>query len=78
MKDIIKKWWFWLIIIIAIIIGSICIKQYLENKELKRKFEKMGEGASDYYKETQEAEGYLDKFTYNYSTGEVEYASEKK
>lgn len=72
MKDIIRKWWFWLIIIGIIIVG-ICIKQYLENKELERKFEKMGEGASSYYKETQEAEGYLDKFTYNYSTGKVDY-----
>jgi len=79
MKKVIKKWWFWLIIIIVIIaiIVGVCIKQYLENKELERKFEKMGEGASDFYKETQEAEGYLDNFTYNYSTGEVEYNPEK-
>lgn len=72
MKNIIKKWWFWLIIIVIIIVG-ICIKQYLENKELERKFEKIGEGASSYYTEIQEAEGYSDYFIYNYETGEVEY-----
>ena len=40
---------------------------------MERKFSKMGEGASNYYKSTKEAEGYLNKFTYNYSTGQVDY-----
>lgn len=73
MKNVIRKWWFWLIVIIAIIIIIICVKNYIDNKEMERKFSKMGEGTSEYYKGTKEAEGYLNKFTYNYSTGTVDY-----
>lgn len=73
MKDIVKKWWFWAISIIILLGIAIGIKQYIENKEMERKFEKMGEGFSSYYKETKEADGYLDKFKYNYSSGKVDY-----
>ena len=73
MKNLIKKWWFWFIIAIVIIIASLGIKNYIENKEIERKFQKMSEGITDYYKGTQEAEGYLNRFTYNYSTGKVDY-----
>lgn len=73
MKKIIKKWWFWLIIIVILLIIGIGVKQYIENKKIEKAFEKMSEGVSSYYKGTKEAEGYLNKFTYNYSTGQVDY-----
>lgn len=73
MKDIIKKWWFWLIIIAEVIVGIIFIKEYREQKELKDTIKTIGESASDFYEEVQNAEGYSDYFIYNYETGEVEY-----
>ena len=50
MKKILKKWWFWLIIIVIIIIG-ICIKSYVDNRNLEKKFKHIGEGAYNYYKD---------------------------
>lgn len=73
MKNVIKKWWFWLIIVVIIII-VISIYKYIENKKIEDKFKSMGKGMTDYYKETKGAEGYLNKFTYNYSTGQVDYS----
>lgn len=73
MKDVIKKWWFWVIIIVLLLSIVIGVKQYIENKKLEKTFKKMGEGFSSYYKETKEADGYLDKFKYNYSSGKVDY-----
>lgn len=72
MKNIIKKWWFWLIIIVVIIL-SILIYNYIENKKVENKFKAIGESASNFYKQTKEADGYLDKFEYNYSTGNFDY-----
>lgn len=77
MKNLIKKWWFWLIIVVSVLIIGILINQYIENKKLEEKFEKIGEGALDYYEGVQEADGYLDRFTYNYATGEVDYNPNK-
>lgn len=73
MKGIIKKWWLWLIIIAVAIVGIIFIKEYKEQKKLKDTMETIGESASDFYEEVQNAEGYSDYFIYNYETGEVEY-----
>lgn len=73
MKNLIKKWWFWLVIIIILIGSFVVIKQYVDNKNLEKKFKNMGEGASNFYKGTKEADGYLDKFKYNYTTGTVDY-----
>ena len=73
MKNIIKKWWLWLIIIAIVIAGIIFIKEYREQKKLKDTMETIGESTSDFYEEVQNAEGYSDYFIYNYETGEVEY-----
>lgn len=73
MKDLIKKWWFCLIIIAVAIVGIIFIKEYREQKKLKDTMKTIGESASDFYEEVQNAEGYSDYFIYNYETGEVEY-----
>lgn len=76
MKCVIKKWWFWLIVIAVAIVGIIFIKEYREQKKLKdtkRYNETIGESALDFYEEVQNAEGYSDYFIYNYETGEVEY-----
>lgn len=73
MKDIIKKWWFWLTIVVLITWIVIGVKDYKEKKELESKFETMAEGMTDYYEQVKNAEGYSDYFIYNYSTGEVEY-----
>lgn len=73
MKGIIKRWWFCLIIIAVAIVGIIFIKEYREQKKLKDTMKTIGESASDFYEEVQNAEGYSDYFIYNYETGEVEY-----
>ncbi len=73
MKNIIKKWWFWLIVISIIIGGIVCIKAYREQKKLEDTMKTIGESALDFYEEVQNAEGYSDYFIYNYETGEVEY-----
>lgn len=67
MKNLIKKWWFWLIVVIVIIIISMCIKNYIENKEIERKFEKMAEGFSDFYQETQKKEEFTNDYINNYT-----------
>lgn len=72
--QILKKWWFWIIIVFTVVIIGVFINQYIENKKLEETFKTMGESTSDYYKGTKQAEGYLDKFTYNYSTGTVDYS----
>ena len=73
MKNIIKKWWFWLTVIIALIGIGVFINEYKENKELERKFEIMGTAATEFYNELQNAKGYSDYIIYNYETNEVEY-----
>lgn len=72
MKNIFKKWWFWAILGIVIII-CVFVKHYIDNKNIENKFKDMGEGASSYYNEMKKSKGYNDKFVYNYQTGEVDY-----
>ena len=76
MKEIIKKWWFWLIIIVLILCAVIGIREYKENKEIETKFKAMAEGMTEYYESVKKTESHLDEFTYNYTTGEVEYNPE--
>jgi len=57
MKNIFKKWWFWLIIL-GIIIGIVLIYNSIENKKLEKTFKNMGESASNYYNETKNAKSY--------------------
>lgn len=73
MKDLIKKWWFWLIIVALVLCAIIGIIKYKEKKEIEAKFEAMAEGMIDYYEQVKSSESHLNEFTYNYGTGEVEY-----
>lgn len=77
MKEIIKKWWFWLIIVTLVLCAIIGIIKYKEKKEIEAKFEAMAEGMADYYKGLKNAETHLDEFTYNYATGQVDYNSKR-
>lgn len=73
MRNILKKWWFWLIIGIILIVLIFVIKEYQEKKKIEETFEKIGQLATETYDDTESAEGYADYFIYNYETGEVEY-----
>lgn len=66
MKDLIKKWWFWLIIIALVLCAIIGIIKYKEKKEIEAKFEAMAEGMIDYYEQVKSSESHLNEFTYNY------------
>ncbi len=73
MKELIKKWWFWLIIIAVCVIITILIIQYINQKQVEDSFKNIGSGALDYLTGINNAQSYLNDFTYNYETGEVEY-----
>lgn len=73
MKNLIKKWWFWGIIIVICILSYILISKHIENKKLEKTFENMGKGASDFITDIDNSESHIDEFSYNYETGEVEY-----
>lgn len=61
------------IIIVLAIVLPIVIKRNQENKKLEDSFSTIGQAASDYMVGTKEAESYIDDFSYNYATGEVDY-----
>lgn len=67
-----KREWFWLIIVIIVIAIIVGIKYYNDKKE-EEKWEAFAEGMTSYYEGIEDAEGYLDDFSYNYITEEVEY-----
>lgn len=73
MKNIIKKWWFWLVIIVLVLAIIIGVREYNRKKAIKEKWASMGQSITDFYEGTQNAEGYLNEFNYNYETGKVEY-----
>lgn len=76
-KSFYKKWWFWGIIIVIFIILCILISLHMENRKQERKWEAMAEGFSSYFSDIDNAESQLDKFSYNYEKGEVEYNESK-
>lgn len=71
MKNILKKWWIWLIISIIIVALILIIKEYQEKNKLEETFKNIGKSATDMHNKIENAEGYLDYFTYNYDTEEV-------
>lgn len=71
-----KKWWFWAIIIGIAIISFIIIIEYIKNKETETSLKNIGEGATNFIEGIYDADSHLDEFTYNYTTGEVEYKPE--
>jgi len=77
MKEIIKKWWFWVVILLICIICYTIISSYIENKKQEKKWNAMAEGFSSYFSDIDNAESQLDKFSYNYETGKVDYKSSK-
>lgn len=73
MKNIIKKWWFWIIAICICMLIYIITVSCLKNKETEKVQSKIGEGASDYISGIDNAQSHIDEFSYNYETGKVEY-----
>lgn len=73
MESIIKKWWFWVILITICILCYVFISHYLENKEINESVSNIGKGASDFMEGVNNAQSHLNEFSYNYNTGEVEY-----
>ena len=73
MRDILKKWWFWVVLVIVIICIVFSIKYIIEQKELKQTAENIGRGASNYINGIENANSHLNEFSYNYETGKVEY-----
>ncbi len=72
-NDLYKKWWFWLIICLTILVVVFVTYKIIEEQKIRKSMENMAEGAADFYKGTQNANSYLDKFTYNSITGNVDY-----
>lgn len=73
MKNIVKKWWFWTIVLIICIATYMLISSYIENKKLNEAASNIGKGASDFLEGIENGESHIDEFSYNYQTGEVEY-----
>ncbi len=63
-----------IIIVLAIII-PIAIKHNKENEELKKSFSTIGNSAKEYVEEKENVKSHIDEFSYNNTTGEVEYHS---
>ena len=72
-KTFYKKWLFWLGIIVVIIIVVVIIKYIDDTQKTKETLRNIGEGATDYIQGTKNTTSHIDEFTYNYTTGEVEY-----
>lgn len=73
MKKLIKKWWFWIIATSIGLIICISISIYLESQKNKKVVANIGNGASEFIEGIDNANSFLNEFTYNYETGEVEY-----
>ncbi len=61
------------IIIVLAIILPIVINRNQENKRLKESFSRIGQAATDYIEDTKNANSYINDFSYDYTTGEVDY-----
>lgn len=68
-----KKWWFWLIICLTILVVAFVTYKIIEEQRIKKSMVDMAEGMADFYKGIQNADSYLDKFTYNSISGNVDY-----
>ena len=76
MKNIIKKWWFWITIACVILVVVLGMMKFKEQKQLEDTYKTIGESASDFYTGIEKADTHLDEFRYNYETGEVEYKTD--
>ena len=72
-RKLYQNWWFWLWIIIIFI--SICfgINSYIENKKLEEAFSHIGNSASNFITDIDNAPSHLNEFSYNNITGTVDY-----
>lgn len=61
------------IIIVLVIIIPIAINHNKENEELKNTFSTIGNSAKEYVEGKENANSHIDEFSYNNTTGEVEY-----
>ncbi len=77
MKKIIKKWWFWVIVACVVILLYILVSNYTENKKVEDTFKNIGKSASNFVAGSENTKSHINEFSYNYSTGKVEYKPEK-
>lgn len=77
MNNVIKKWWFWTILLIICIILYVAISFYMENKRLKESTTNIGDGASDFIEGINNAQSHVNEFSYNNATGKAEYKPSK-
>ena len=77
MKELIKKWWFWVIIAIVCVLLIYLTIFFTEKKKTKDSLSVIGNSVSNYISDTNEVQSHIDEFSYNYETKEVEYKPSK-
>lgn len=76
MKEVLKKWWFWLIILIVAVLTISIIVNLINKRKIKESAENIGEGATDFIEGVENADSHSDEFEYNHTTDEVDYKPE--
>lgn len=77
MKNILRKWWFWIIVLIICSITYIVISSFVEGKKVKESISNIGNSASNFIDRVDNAQTHIDEFSYNNKTGKVEYRASK-
>lgn len=77
MKKIFESWFFWAILICVVIATFVIINGIRKREKKNEAFQGMINGTQNYVDGTNNADSYLDRFTYNYETKEVEYNKSK-
>lgn len=77
MKKILRKWWFWIIVLIICSITYIAISSFVEGKKVKESISNIGNSASNFIDGVDNAQTHIDEFSYNNKTGKVEYRASK-
>lgn len=73
MKKIFGSWFFWAMLICVVIATFAIINGIKEREKTDKAFQGLVNGTQDYVDEINNADSYLDKFTYNYEDREIEY-----
>ena len=75
MKDIWKKCWFWVLIVLTIFIIVIGIRIYIHKKQVQKGVENFTKGINDYVEAYNNAKSRINDFSYNYEKEEWEKTS---
>lgn len=73
MKNIIKKWWFWVIVFMVLIIIGLIIRESTKQIKLKETAKNIRNSASEFIAGINNAQSHSNEFSYNYETGKTEY-----